>query len=76
MCLALPMRIVSVSGTLACCEAGGVERDVDLWLLRDQSIGPGDYVLVHVGYAIQTVDAEAARATRALFEEAERRRDA
>lgn len=76
MCLALPMRIVSISGTLACCESGGIERDVDLWLLRDQSIGPGDFVLVHVGYAIQKVDAEAARATRALFEDAEHRHNA
>ncbi len=76
MCLALPMRIVSMSGALACCEAGGVERDVDLWLLRDQPLESGDYVLVHVGYAIQKVDAEAARASHALLRDAGPRRDA
>lgn len=70
MCLALPMRIVSIDGALACCEAGGIERDVDLYLLQDQlqkdALVPGDFVLVHVGYAIQKVDTQAARAAHAL----------
>jgi len=69
MCLAVPMRILSVEGHRACCEAKGVRRDVSLTLLGDQKIAVGDYVLVHVGYAIQTVTATDARTTWDLFDE-------
>jgi hydrogenase expression/formation protein HypC len=64
------MRIISISGTTACCEAGGIERDVDLWLMREAALAPGDFVLVHVGYAIQKVDSDAALDTWALHDSA------
>jgi hydrogenase expression/formation protein HypC len=70
MCLALPMRIRAIDGAVACCEAGGVERDVDLYLLQEVTLAPGDFVLVHVGYAIQKVDPQAAHAARALHDSA------
>ncbi len=70
MCLALPMRIVSISGVTACCEAGGIERDVDLYLMREAALAPGDFVLVHVGYAIQKIDAKAALEAWALHDAA------
>jgi hydrogenase expression/formation protein HypC len=53
MCLGVPMRVVERDGYFARCDANGVERTVSLFLLQHESIEPGDYVMVHVGYAIQ-----------------------
>jgi hydrogenase expression/formation protein HypC len=69
MCLAVPMRIKSVDGFAAVCEARGIEREVSLFMLQGEEIAPGDHVLVHVGYAIQKVSEEEARSTWDLFEE-------
>ena len=69
MCLAVPMRITSVDGFRCTCEARGIEREVSLFMLQDETLRPGDHVLVHVGYAIQKVSDEDARASWALFEE-------
>jgi hydrogenase expression/formation protein HypC len=63
------MRIKSVDGYAAVCEAKGIEREVSLFMLQGEEIGPGDHVLVHVGYAIQRVSEEEARSTWELFEE-------
>lgn len=69
MCLAVPMRIVSVDGLMARCEAKGVERNVSLILLQHEELAPGDVVMVHVGYAIQTMSEEEAQASWQLFDE-------
>ena len=69
MCLAVPMRIKSVNGYEAVCEAKGIEREVSLFMLQGEDVGRGDHVLVHVGYAIQKVSEEEARSTWDLFEE-------
>jgi hydrogenase expression/formation protein HypC len=69
MCLAVPMRILSLAGYAAHCEARGVRRDVSLFLLEDGAVGVGDYVLVHVGYAIQSITRGDAEASWALFDE-------
>jgi hydrogenase expression/formation protein HypC len=69
MCLAVPMRIISRDGHMARCEARGVRRDVSLTLLADQDLAIGDYGLVHVGYALQTIGAADAQATWALFDD-------
>jgi hydrogenase expression/formation protein HypC len=69
MCLAVPMKIKSVDGFAAVCEARGVEREVSLFMLQGEDIAPGDNVLVHVGYAIQKVTAEEASSTWDLFDE-------
>ncbi|MBK9130769.1 MAG: HypC/HybG/HupF family hydrogenase formation chaperone [Gammaproteobacteria bacterium] len=61
MCLGIPMRIISVDGDRARCEAGGIEREVSLFMLRPDPPAVGDYVLVHVGCAIQTVRPSDAR---------------
>jgi hydrogenase expression/formation protein HypC len=63
------MRIVSRNGYMASCEARGVRRAVSLTLLGDQAVAVGDYVLVHVGYALQTIGAADAQATWDLFDE-------
>ena len=69
MCLAVPMQIVAIDGMMARCQAKGVERDVSLFLLQDRTVVPGDFVLVHVGYAIQTIEAAAARSTWELLDQ-------
>ena len=60
MCLAIPMRIESIDGYAARCQAKGVWREVSLFMLQDEMPAVGDYVMVHVGYALQTIsEAEA-----------------
>lgn len=76
MCLAVPMRIESIEGSRASCTAGGIVRHVELFLVQDRHPRPGDYVLVHVGYAIQMVSAEEAQAAWALLDELEAQADA
>ncbi len=69
MCLAIPGQILEVvdeSNRLARVDVAGVQRNVSIGLLDDA--GPGDWVLIHVGFAISKVDEEEARATRDLLE--------
>jgi hydrogenase expression/formation protein HypC len=61
--------VVILAGHMACCEAKGVQREVNLLLLCDDRIRVGDHVLVHVGYAIQTMTAAEALAVWTLFDE-------
>lgn len=69
MCLAVPMQIQSIDMFQCVCEARGIEREVSLFLLQDKSLKPGDFVLIHVGYAIQKIDqSEAAESWRLLDE--------
>ncbi len=68
MCLAIPMRVVTVEAFNARCEARGVSREVSLFLLPEGSITAGDHVLVHVGYAIQVLSAPDAAASWELFD--------
>ncbi len=65
MCLAIPMQIVAIDGLLAVAEVDGVRRQARLDLLPEATVG--DYILVHAGLAIATVDAEAAQETLALL---------
>lgn len=67
MCLAVPARIVARTELTATVAVSGVTRAVSLMLLPDARVG--DYVLVHAGFAIQTVDEAEARETLALFAE-------
>ena len=69
MCLAIPMQVKSIAGFQCLCEARGVEREVSLFMLQDQHIAPGDFVLVHVGYAIQKVSADDAAESWQLFDQ-------
>jgi hydrogenase expression/formation protein HypC len=69
MCLAVPMQITQLNGFEARCAARGVERDVSLFLLQDDTPQVGDYVLIHVGYAIQKLSAEQAKETWELFDQ-------
>ena len=68
MCLAIPMQVLASDGRTARCGAKGIERDVSLFLLDQGSVRVGDYVLVHVGYAIALVQPEAARSAWELYD--------
>lgn len=63
------MRITAMDGNVARCESRGIERDVNLFLLPVGSVEIGDFVMVHVGYAIEKIDPRAAIDRRALFAE-------
>ncbi len=69
MCLAIPMQVIEIDGFNARCEAKGIERDVSLFMLQDEPPVVGDFVMVHVGYAIQKVTPQEARSTWELFDE-------
>ena len=63
------MQLTRIDGLQARCEAKGVERDVSLLMLEGEPLVLGDFVLVHVGYALQRVSAEEARSTWELLDE-------
>jgi hydrogenase expression/formation protein HypC len=68
MCLAIPVKVVEVgAGDTAIVELGGVRKEVSLALLADVQVG--DYVILHVGYALSKLDPEEAERTLALFAE-------
>ena len=74
MCLAIPgqiLEIVDAANRLAKVDVAGVRRNVNIGLLDSDGdgVGPGDWVLIHVGFAISQVDEEEARATRNLLEQ-------
>jgi hydrogenase expression/formation protein HypC len=68
MCLALPVQVVALgAGDMAMVDLGGVRKEISLALLEDVKVG--DYVILHVGYALSKLDPEEAAATLALFAE-------
>ena len=67
MCLAVPVRVVSIEGDEAETEIGGVKRRISIALTPEVRVG--DYVLLHTGYAIGVVDEAEAEETLKLFEE-------
>ena len=68
MCLAIPARVVELlSGQQAVVDLSGVRKQVSIALVDDAQLG--DYVIVHVGYAIGKIDPEEAERTLALFAE-------
>lgn len=69
MCLALPSLVLAVDGWCAVVESAGARREVNLMLLGEGAVAPGDYVLVQHGqYAYERLDAAAAREALALIE--------
>jgi hydrogenase expression/formation protein HypC len=69
MCLAIPMQITNINGFNARCASKGVERDVSLFLLQGEMLQEGDYVLIHVGYAIQIISEQEAQSTWELLDQ-------
>ncbi len=68
MCLAIPARVAEIlENELAIVEVGEVRKQISLAMVDDVAVG--DYVIVHVGYAINRLDPEEAAKTLALFAE-------
>ena len=70
MCLAIPAQIIELfdeDDLMARVEVAGVRRVINVGLVDDP--GEGDWVLVHVGFAISRIDEEEAQATIALLEQ-------
>jgi hydrogenase expression/formation protein HypC len=72
VCLAIPGQIVDIvdePNRLAQVDVAGVKRNVNIGLLdEDGGVGPGDWVLIHVGFAMSQVDETEALATRQQLE--------
>jgi len=69
MCLAIPAEVLKVDGNKGVVDYGGLEQEVSFDLVED--VRPGDYVLVHVGFAIEKLSKDAALETLAIFKELE-----
>jgi hydrogenase expression/formation protein HypC len=70
MCLALPARVVTIDQTtdMAVVELDGIRKEISLALVEDVAVD--DFVLIHVGYALNKVSEEEARLTLELFAQA------
>ena len=69
MCLAIPMKIVAIDGFNAHCEARGVERDVSLFMMQNDAVDVGDFVMVHAGYVIRKITMQEALSTWELLDQ-------
>lgn len=72
MCLGIPGQIVEFvdePNGIATVEVSGVRRNVNIVLLREEGIGPGDWVLIHVGFAMSKLDEQEAQETLRLLRE-------
>ena len=71
MCLAIPVRVVELrDDEMAIVDLDGIRKEISLALVDDVRVG--DYVILHVGYALARLDAEEAERTLALFAAAAR----
>lgn len=69
MCLGIPMQIRAIDGLLARCEAKGVVREANLLMLEHEELTVGDYVVLHLGYALNKVSAEEAAAAWEIYDQ-------
>ena len=72
MCLAIPGRIVEIvdaDNSIAKVEVGGVKRNINIGMLGENEAGVGDYVLIHVGFAMSKVDEAEAEETLRILEQ-------
>ena len=68
MCLAIPTQVVEISGNeTAVVELGGIRKSISTALLDEVAVG--DYVIVHVGYALERLNVAEAEETLRLFAE-------
>lgn len=66
MCLGIPGQVVSIvddANSIARVDVSGVKRNVSVALVRPEGIGPGDWVLIHVGFAMSKINESEARET-------------
>lgn len=72
MCLAIPGKIVEIvdaENQIAKVEVGGVKRNINIGMLPENETHVGDYVLIHVGFAMSKVDEREAEETLRLLKE-------
>ncbi len=72
MCLAIPGKIVEIvdqENRIAKVEVGGVKRNVNIGMLEEDEVRVGDYVLIHVGFAMSKVDEQEAEETLRVLKE-------
>ena len=72
MCLAIPGKIVEIvddENRIAKVEVGGVKRNVNIGMLSEEDTRVGDYVLIHVGFAMSKVDEHEAEETLRMLKE-------
>ena len=72
MCLGIPGQIVEIvddANQLARVDVSGVQRNVSVALVRSEGINPGDWVLIHVGFAMSKIDENEAKLTLDLLRE-------
>ena len=71
MCLGIPgqvVEIVDATTNIAKVEVSGVRRDVNIGLIAPEGVEPGDWVLIHVGFAMSKIDQEEADSTMAFLQ--------
>ena len=72
MCLGIPGQIVEIlpgCTDLATVDVSGVKRNINIGLLENEELKPGDWVLIHVGFAMAKMDEEEAKASLAFLAE-------
>lgn len=72
MCLGIPGEVVALwpdRADLATVDVNGVQRAINVGLLEREGVAPGDWVLIHVGFAMSKIDEEEAAATLAFLED-------
>ena len=67
MCLAIPMKIVSINDNIATTEVNNVNYEVNITMLPQ--VGIGDYVIVHAGFAIEKLDEKEALKTLNIWQD-------
>jgi hydrogenase expression/formation protein HypC len=71
MCLGIPGEVIEIIAErpdLAKVDVSGVKRAINIGLLADEEIGPGDWVLIHVGFALSKIDEGEAKAAMEFLE--------
>lgn len=67
MCLAVPMKIIETDGSVATLEVDGITTSANVSLIENAA--PGDYVIIHAGFAIEKLDEREADIRIGLFSE-------
>ncbi len=68
MCLAIPSKVIAINDNVALLETLGVQREASLDLMGE-SVGVGDYVLLHIGYVMSKIDEKEALESIELYQE-------
>ena len=67
MCLGIPMKVIKIDGDEGMVESGGLRKKANLSLIKN--VKPGEYILMHAGFAIEKVKEDEARKTLKALEE-------